>query len=149
MASRRGGRRYLSEDLELLDQLIAILSEQVERIRSEEMQALVSRAELRALQAQINPHFFFNALNTLYGVIARENSVARRLVLNLSGLFRSSFAVTSALLRSPKKFASFARISKLNNCVSARNSPQNSRSMNLFSQPRSPFFPSSPSSKTR
>ncbi len=95
LGSRRGGRRYLSEDLELLDQLIAIVSEQVERIRSGEMQALVSRAELRALQAQINPHFFFNALNTLYGVIARENSVARRLVLNLSGLFRSSFAVTS------------------------------------------------------
>ncbi len=71
LGSRRGGRRYLSEDLELLDQLIAIVSEQVERIRSEEMQALVSRAELRALQAQINPHFFFNALNTLYGVIAR------------------------------------------------------------------------------
>ena len=61
-------------------------------MRSSEMQALVSQAELRALQAQINPHFFFNALNTLYGVITRENSVARRLVLNLAGLFRHSFA---------------------------------------------------------
>ena len=61
------------------------------------MQALVSQAELRALQAQINPHFFFNALNTLYGVIARENSVARRLVLNLAGLFRHSFGVNSSL----------------------------------------------------
>jgi LytS/YehU family sensor histidine kinase len=61
------------------------------------MQALVSQAELRALRAQINPHFFFNALNTLYGVIARENSSARRLVLNLAGLFRDSFAVNSNL----------------------------------------------------
>jgi two-component system LytT family sensor kinase len=95
LGSRRGGRRYLSEDLEMLDRLTAIVSEQVERIRSSEMQALVSQAELRALQAQINPHFFFNALNTLYGVIARENSAARRLVLNLAGLFRTSFAVTS------------------------------------------------------
>ena len=97
LGSRRGGRRYLSEDLEMLDRLTAIVSEQVERIRSSEMQALVSQAELRALQAQINPHFLFNALNTLYGVIARDNSAARRLVLNLSGLFRYSFAVNSGL----------------------------------------------------
>ena len=81
----------------MLERLTSIVSEQVERIRGAEMQALVSQAELRALQAQINPHFFFNALNTLYGVIARENSAARRLVLNLAGLFRYSFAVNSSL----------------------------------------------------
>jgi two-component system LytT family sensor kinase len=97
LGSRRGSRRYLSEDLEMLDRLTAIMSEQVERIRSSEMQALVSQAELRALQAQINPHFFFNALNTLYGVIDRGNSAARRMVLNLADLFRTSFAATSGL----------------------------------------------------
>lgn len=97
LGARRGGRRYLSEDLETLDRLASIVTEQVERMRGAEMQTLVSQAELRALQAQINPHFFFNALNTLYGVIARENSAARRLVLNLAGLFRYSFAVNSGL----------------------------------------------------
>jgi two-component system LytT family sensor kinase len=97
LGTRRGSRRYLSEDLEMLDRLTMIVSEQVERIRSSEMQALVSQAELRALQAQINPHFFFNALNTLYGTIARENSAARRLVLNLAGLFRTSFAASTGL----------------------------------------------------
>jgi two-component system, LytTR family, sensor kinase len=97
LGSRRGGRRYLSEDLEMLERLTTIVSEQVERIRGAEMQTLVSQAELRALQAQINPHFFFNALNTLYGVIARDNSAARRLVLNLAGLFRHSFVVNSGM----------------------------------------------------
>ena len=97
LGPRRGRRRYLSEDLEALDRLALIVCEQVERIRNLETLALVSQAELRALQAQINPHFFFNALNTLYGVIGRENSPARRLVMNLSGLFRTSFATGSGL----------------------------------------------------
>ena len=81
----------------MLDRLAAIVSEQVESLRAAEMQTLVSQAELRALQAQINPHFFFNALNTLYGVIARENSAARRLVMNLAGLLRTSFGASSGL----------------------------------------------------
>ena len=76
----------------MLERLAAIVCEQVERMRNSEMQALVSQAELRALQAQINPHFLFNALNTLYGTISRENTSARHLVLNLAGLFRYSFA---------------------------------------------------------
>ncbi len=98
LGSRRGGRRYLSEDLEMLERLTSLASEQIERLRNSEMQSLVSTAELRALQAQINPHFFFNVLNTLYGVISRENSTARRMVLNIAGLFRHSFAVNSALI---------------------------------------------------
>jgi two-component system LytT family sensor kinase len=97
--SRAGGRRYLSEDLALLDRLAAVVCERVENRRHSEMQALVSQAELRALQAQINPHFFFNALNTLYGVIPRESTRARRLVLNLAELFRMSFTAERTLIR--------------------------------------------------
>jgi two-component system, LytTR family, sensor kinase len=40
------------------------------------------------LQAQINPHFLFNALNTLYGSIDRRSFEARRMVLNLAEIFR-------------------------------------------------------------
>jgi len=99
LGSRAGGRRYLSEDIEVLERLAAIVCEQVERMRNAELQALVSQAELRALQAQINPHFLFNALNTLYGTIARENAPARHLVLNLAELFRYSFAANRGLIR--------------------------------------------------
>jgi two-component system LytT family sensor kinase len=97
--ARAGGRRYLSEDLALLDRLGAVVCERIEHLRHSEMQALVSQAELRALQAQINPHFFFNALNTLYGVIPRESARARRLVLNLAELFRVSFTSERTLIR--------------------------------------------------
>jgi hypothetical protein len=85
---RRGRQRYLSEDLEDMRRLGSAIVEQVERFRSEELKRLATQAELRALQAQINPHFLFNALNTLYGTIDRGSFEARRLVLNLSEIFR-------------------------------------------------------------
>src|SRR5437588_10289043 len=95
---RRGGRRYLSEDLQALSRLTAAILAQVERFRNSEMQRLVSQAELRALQSQINPHFLFNALNTLYGIIPREASGARRTVMNLAEIFRYSLQNDRALI---------------------------------------------------
>ncbi len=86
--SRRGRQRYLSEDLEDMRRLGSVIVELVERFRSEELKHLATQAELRALQAQINPHFLFNALNTLYGSIDRSSHEARRLVLNLADIFR-------------------------------------------------------------
>jgi two-component system LytT family sensor kinase len=88
LGPRRGGRRYLSEDLENMRRLASAIVEQIERFRAEELRHLVNEAELRALQAQINPHFLFNALNALYGTIDRQSQAARQLVLNLADIFR-------------------------------------------------------------
>jgi len=88
LGRRRGGRRYLSEDLRALNRLATTVVEEVGRFRTAEMERLVSQAELRALQSQINPHFLFNALNTIYGIIPREAAGARRTVLNLADIFR-------------------------------------------------------------
>lgn len=88
LGPRDGGRRYLSEDLTVLARLGAAVAEHVEQLRGAQMQNLVSQAELKALQAQINPHFLFNSLNTLYGTIDRGNPEARRLVLNLADVYR-------------------------------------------------------------
>ena len=88
LGPREGARRYLSEDFAVLARLEAAVIEQVEHLRSVQMQNLVSQAELKALQAQINPHFLFNSLNTLYGTIDRSNAEARKLVLNLAEVFR-------------------------------------------------------------
>lgn len=88
LGPRDGARRYLSEDFAVLLRLSAAVVEHVEQLRGIQMQSLVSQAELKALQAQINPHFFFNSLNTLYGTIDRCNADARRLVLNLADVFR-------------------------------------------------------------
>ena len=88
LGPRDGARRYLSEDFAVLMRLGAAVVEHVEQLRGIQMQGLVSQAELKALQAQINPHFLFNSLNTLYGTIDRGNAEARRLVLNLADVFR-------------------------------------------------------------
>ncbi len=88
LGRRQGGRRYLSEDLAALARLSRAAAEQLEAHRLAETDRLVTQAELRALHAQINPHFLFNALNTLYGVIPKTAEPARRLVLNLADVFR-------------------------------------------------------------
>ncbi|MCU1337686.1 MAG: signal transduction histidine kinase, LytS [Bryobacterales bacterium] len=88
LGRRTGGRRYLSEDLQALGRAAAVIGEQLEQHRDLETRRLVAQAELRALQSQIHPHFLFNALNTLYGIIPREARGARDTVLNLADIFR-------------------------------------------------------------
>lgn len=90
LGQRPGGRRYLSGELAGLSRLTAAAVEQLERSRSTELQRLVTQAELRALQSQINPHFLFNAFNALYGVIPRQAQEARAMLLNLAEIFRYS-----------------------------------------------------------
>ncbi|MBV8818021.1 MAG: histidine kinase, partial [Acidobacteriaceae bacterium] len=99
LGPRRGNRRYLSEDFQVLSRMAQAVTEEIGRYQDLEMQALVSEAELRALQAQINPHFLFNSLNALYGTIDRDNAEARRMVVNLSDVLRHA-------LRSDRRYIS-------------------------------------------
>lgn len=46
--------------------------------------------ELLHLQSQVNPHFFFNMLNNLYGLIDVDAKKAKALILKLSDLMRYS-----------------------------------------------------------
>ncbi|WP_408039449.1 sensor histidine kinase [Tenacibaculum amylolyticum] len=47
-------------------------------------------AELNNLKSQISPHFFFNTLNNLYGLIKKDTDKSREFVLKLSDLMRYS-----------------------------------------------------------
>jgi len=49
---------------------------------------MANKAEIRALQAQINPHFLFNALNTIISFIRINPNHARELIINLSTYLR-------------------------------------------------------------
>jgi two-component system sensor histidine kinase AlgZ len=49
-----------------------------------------ARAEVDALQARIRPHFLFNSMNLIAGLLRRDPVVAERAVLDLSDLFRAA-----------------------------------------------------------
>ncbi|SFM97914.1 two-component system, LytT family, sensor kinase [Formivibrio citricus] len=67
-----------------------LLSNQILSGKLEEQKQLLAQSEIKLLQAQINPHFLFNALNTLAAVIRRDPDEARQLVQYLSTFFRKS-----------------------------------------------------------
>jgi two-component system LytT family sensor kinase len=67
-----------------------LLSNQVLAGKIEEQKRLLAQSEIKLLQAQINPHFLFNALNTLAAIIRRDPEAARQIVQYLSTFFRKS-----------------------------------------------------------
>jgi len=52
------------------------------------LQADKANAELTLLKSQINPHFFFNTLNNLYGLVVEKSDKAPEVVLMLSDMMR-------------------------------------------------------------
>jgi two-component system sensor histidine kinase LytS len=65
-----------------------LFSTQLELTEIDRQAKLVSRAELKALHAQINPHFLFNTLNTITSLVRTKPDLARELLLKLSAMFR-------------------------------------------------------------
>lgn len=66
--------------------LLLWVFEQWKRIKNLEMAK--NAAELAMLKNQINPHFFFNTLNNLYGLCVEKSDRAPELVLKLSEMMR-------------------------------------------------------------
>ncbi|MEZ4364439.1 MAG: histidine kinase [Kofleriaceae bacterium] len=52
----------------------------------------LARAEVRALQAQVRPHFLFNALHTVSALVGNDDAAARRTLASLASLLRASLA---------------------------------------------------------
>jgi len=67
----------------------------VERNRKQEMdtfrlEAAVKELELKTIKAHINPHFIFNALNSIRALVDENPSRARKAITELSNILRSS-----------------------------------------------------------
>ncbi len=103
-ASLRVGRRFnrmplFSSDLALLVSLADVFASNLENLRlqrrkrdqeqrAQELMIHASQSELKALRAQINPHFLFNALNAIASLIPREPERAEETVEQLAEVFR-------------------------------------------------------------
>jgi two-component system LytT family sensor kinase len=113
VAELTGGRRLLSDDLSALESIAIVVARRIDAIRitreryqrelrEQEIAKLVTEAELRALRAQVNPHFLFNALTTLGYLIQTAPDRALETLLRLTSLLRG-------VLRSEGEFASLGR----------------------------------------
>lgn len=72
------------------DELARLFSTQLELSDLEYQKKLRRKAELRALQSQVNPHFLYNALNTISYVCRENPDRARELILTLSSYYRQT-----------------------------------------------------------
>ena len=107
-----GGRRWLSDDVALAESVAFITARRLDALRvaderyaaalrERQIGQLATEAELRALRAQLNPHFLFNALTTIGYLIqvapARAQSTLMRLTSLLRGVLRRSTTEFSRL----------------------------------------------------
>ena len=73
-------------------QRIRIKEEEDKRIKAEmelkELEAKQAQAELNLLKSQVNPHFLFNSLNSIYSLILSNSDIAADAVMKLSDLMR-------------------------------------------------------------
>ena len=108
-----GGRRLLSDDLALVDSVLGLAARRIDQIRltheryevqlrEEEMLKLTAEAELKALRAQVNPHFLFNALTTIGYLIETAPPRALNTLMQLTALLRG-------VLRSEGEFTTLGR----------------------------------------
>ncbi|MDW5504220.1 sensor histidine kinase [Pseudomonas lundensis] len=78
--------------------LSQIISTQMEVSRIEHLRQMADKAEMRALQSKINPHFLFNALNAISSSIRINPDTARQLIINLSRYLRYNLELNDELI---------------------------------------------------
>ncbi|WP_052816473.1 sensor histidine kinase [Aeromonas caviae] len=90
-------RLFLKINHPLGEGIANLLSQQLLAGRLEQQQRLLVQSELKLVQAQINPHFLFNTLNTISAITRRDPGRARELLLHLSRFFRNNLKRQSGL----------------------------------------------------
>lgn len=77
--------------------------------RAAALEAELTKAHLQVLQTQVNPHFLFNALNTISGLTEDDPATTRRLLARLSNLLRRSLDTTKGAVIPLGEEVSFVR----------------------------------------
>jgi sensor histidine kinase YesM len=81
---------------------------QAERMRATDLERQLSVARLDALRMQLHPHFLFNTLHAIAGLIIEQPPTARRMVIALGDLLRLTLKDTGEPVRSLAEELEFA-----------------------------------------
>jgi two-component system, LytTR family, sensor kinase len=91
IAFYRSPGRPTKHELRVVKEAASLVSAQVELSVLAESEERLARAELRALRAQISPHFIYNALAAIAGEIHRRPDEARELLIDFADFTRYLF----------------------------------------------------------
>jgi two-component system LytT family sensor kinase len=83
--------RLRPEDTRVVEEAASLVSAQLELAEVEAQGERLARAELRALRAQISPHFIYNALAAVAGYIHSRPEEARELLTEFAEFTRYAF----------------------------------------------------------
>lgn len=83
-------------ETELTCGLAELISTQLEIGKAERQAKLLANAEVKSLQSQINPHFLFNALNTISYYCRKQPDIAKQLIIHLGNYYRNNLAENEA-----------------------------------------------------
>jgi LytS/YehU family sensor histidine kinase len=73
--------------------LLSVESSKEAETREQEALTLAREAEIKALKAQINPHFLFNSLNSIAALATVDGARAREMCIKLSDFLRSTLSL--------------------------------------------------------
>lgn len=93
-------RQMKQDEIGILGQAFNEMLDQIQLLMKQEYEAklLVNDAKYKALQAQVNPHFLYNTLDTMGGIAASQSCfTVSNLCRALSNLFRYSIDVSDPL----------------------------------------------------
>jgi two-component system LytT family sensor kinase len=120
ISATQGARTLMQQEFAFVRSICALASRRLEAIhfegerravqlREERLKRLLTEAELRALRAQVDPHFLFNTLNTIADLIHRNPQQAETMTERLAGCFRYALSRQSHDLSTLDDELEFAR----------------------------------------
>ena len=90
--------------------IVSLISSYIEvRWKEVRQQQLITNAELKALQAQIEPHFLFNSLNTIVNIVKSDPAKAEDLLIKLSDLLHHIFSSSNRTKSSLREEINFTK----------------------------------------
>lgn len=102
-----GGAREVRVLSDSFGQMVVQIQRLMEQVRAEEVN--LRKTELRALQAQINPHFLFNTLNTIASFTRTDPLRARELLREFSQFYRATLENSGQLIPVKREIAQTLR----------------------------------------